>query len=90
MQSFNRSEFERTTNASAVSAFLRRSGYLPVPRDREGMHVFVARDGATVTADWDTPARSMREADEVAGVLREGGYSVAHAHGQTTMRVTRN
>lgn len=63
------------TNAQAVSAFLRRAGYLPVPRSRAGVHVTRSYQGAAVSVSFDGPEQEdAAVANSIALLLQEGGY----------------
>lgn len=69
-----------STTAPAVSAYIRRNtGYTPVPRAREGVHVtrVSATNRVAVTIDIDGPRHAQRVYDEVATALREQ-YTVRH------------
>lgn len=63
-------------SAPVVSRVLRKAGFLPVPRAREGIHVTRSVHGVTVTCDFDHARKALHVADEVAKVLADAGYSV--------------
>ena len=66
----------KKTTPQAVSAVLRRAGWLPVPRDREGLHVSRSRGGASVLCDWTDEAKGRTEALAITWVLEAEGYTV--------------
>jgi hypothetical protein len=66
------------TNASAVSRFLRKSGYgVVTTRTREGLHVTRSLfNTVTVTAQFDSDREAVRRATEVFYALQEADYEV--------------
>lgn len=63
-------------SAPVVSRVLRKAGFLPVPRAREGIHVTRSVHGVTVTCDFDHARKALHVADEAGKVLADAGYSV--------------
>ena len=61
------------TTATAISAALRRGGWMPVPRHREGLHVTTGRR-VTVTFGWDSARQNHQQAVLVARYLEDLGY----------------
>lgn len=64
------------TSPQAVSAFLRRKGWTPTPRSREGVHVTQSLNGATIAVDFNSDRRSREEVPFLRQALEEGGYIV--------------
>lgn len=78
------------TSASAVSAYLRRAGFTPIPdRRREGIRVTRSALGAvSVSVSVDLPRQEARLADEVHEALTASTYTV-HRDSPTRWTVTR-